>query len=146
MLHVVVFSGIMKLILSMPLLSLLGFASSYVAELCGAMRAIEIAFHHNWSNLWIESDSSIVVSAFSNPTKPVPWQLRNKWKNVMFMVRQLNCILTHIYREGNQVADSLANHGLTSSSLVFWNDPPLFISDSFNRNKLGIPCFRLCAS
>ncbi|KAK2361883.1 hypothetical protein QL285_086990 [Trifolium repens] len=124
----------------------LGFASSYVAELCGAMRAIEIAFQQIWFNLWIESDSSVVVSAFSNPSKPVAWQFRNRWKNVMFMVRQMNCIVTHIYRESNQVADSLANHGLTSSSLVFWNDPPLFISDSFNRNKHGIPCFRLCST
>ncbi|KAK2424264.1 hypothetical protein QL285_034644 [Trifolium repens] len=124
----------------------LGFASSYVAELCGAMRAIEIAFQQNWFNLWIESDSSVVVAAFSNPAKPVAWQFRNRWKNIMFMVRQMNCIVTHIYRDGNQVADSLANHGLTSSSLVFWNDPPLFISDSFNRNKQGLPCFRLCSS
>jgi hypothetical protein len=64
----------------------------------------------------------------------------------MFMFRQMNCVVTHIYREGNQVADSLANHGLNINSLAFWQDSPLFISDCVNRNKLGVPSFRLCTT
>jgi ribonuclease HI len=124
----------------------LGISSSFVAELCGAMRAIEIAYNKNWRYLWIESDLSSVVSAFRNPDNLVVWWLRNRWKNVLFMVSQMNCIITRIYREGNQVADQLANYGLSLSSFVFWNDPPLFIHDSFEKNKLGIPSFRLCSS
>jgi ribonuclease HI len=49
----------------------LGVTTAYVAEMCGAMRAIEIAFQNNWTHLWIESDSSYVVSAFKNPEKQV---------------------------------------------------------------------------
>jgi ribonuclease HI len=124
----------------------LGISSSFVAEICGAMRAIEIAYQKHWQHLWLESDSSLVVAAFKNPDKPVAWQLSNRWRNVMFMFRQMNCVVTHIYREGNQVADSLANHGLTINSLAFWQDTPLFISDSVNRNKLGVPSFRLCST
>jgi hypothetical protein len=56
----------------------------------------------------------------------------------------MNCVITHIYREGNQAADSLANHGLSIVSIAFWNETPLFITDLVNRNKLGIPSFRLC--
>ncbi|CAJ2670958.1 unnamed protein product [Trifolium pratense] len=89
----------------------LGVASSVFAELCGAMRAIEIAYQKNWRSLWLESDSTIVVSTFNNPSKPVSWALRNRWKNVLFMISQMNCIVTHIFREGNQVADLMANHG-----------------------------------
>jgi hypothetical protein len=33
-----------------------GFASSYQAELCGALRAIEVAHQMNRPNLWIESE------------------------------------------------------------------------------------------
>ncbi|CAJ2672049.1 unnamed protein product [Trifolium pratense] len=80
----------------------LGVASSVFAELCGAMRAIEIAYQKNWRSLWLESDSTIVVSTFNNPSKPVSWALRNRWKNVLFMISQMNCIVTHIFREGNQ--------------------------------------------
>jgi hypothetical protein len=41
----------------------LGNISPFLAELCGAMRAIEIAYQLNWKNLWLETDSSLVVSA-----------------------------------------------------------------------------------
>jgi ribonuclease HI len=124
----------------------LGMSSSYVVEICGAMRAIEIAYQKQWMHLWLETDSSLVVNAFKNPDKPVAWQIRNRWKNVLFMFRQMNCVVTHIYREGNQVADSLANHGLAINSLVFWQDTPLFIADYVNRNKLGLPSFRFCST
>jgi ribonuclease HI len=85
----------------------LGINASYVAELCGAMRAIEIAYQNNWSQIWIETDSSLVVSTFNQPSNPVAWQLRNRWKNAMFMMSEMHCVITHIYREGNQIADLL---------------------------------------
>jgi hypothetical protein len=44
----------------------LGVASAYIAEMCGAMRAIETAYHNQWNNLWLESDSTTVVEAFNN--------------------------------------------------------------------------------
>ncbi|PNY01473.1 ribonuclease H [Trifolium pratense] len=91
----------------------LGVASAYFSELCGARSAIEIAYSKNWLNIWLETDSSLVVSAFKNPTKSVACSLRNRWNNVLFMITQMNCIVTHIYREGNQVADLIANHGLS---------------------------------
>jgi ribonuclease HI len=97
----------------------LSIATSFVAELSGAMRAVEIAFQNDWKQLWIESDSALVVSAFNNPSRPVAWHLRNRWNNVLVLLRQMNCVITHIYREGNQVADMLANHGLNLSSMVF---------------------------
>jgi ribonuclease HI len=124
----------------------LGITSSFVAEISGAMRAIEIAFHKKWTHLWIESDSSSVVAAFKNPDKQVAYGLRNRWKNALAMVGQMNCVITHIYREGNQVADLFANFGLSIPDLVFWTEIPLFIKEPFEKNKLGIPSFRLCSS
>jgi hypothetical protein len=62
------------------------------------------------------------------------------------MASQMNVNVTHIYREGNQVADLLANNGLLIPSMVFWSDPPLFVRDCFVRNKQGIPSFRICLS
>jgi hypothetical protein len=114
--------------------------------MCGAMKVVEIAFEKNWLNLWLELDSSLVVATFENPAKPVAWLLRNRWKNVMFMLSQMNCIVTHIFREGNSVADLLANYGLTSSVFTSWSSAPLFISVGLSKNKLGSPSFRLCSS
>jgi ribonuclease HI len=124
----------------------LGVTNAYVAELCGVMRAIEIAFQNHWNNLWIESDSLSVVSAFNHPEKQVAWSLSNRWRNSIYMVKQMNVIVTHIFREGNQVADRLANHGLSITSIVFWSELPLFVQDCFVVNKQGTPTFRICTS
>jgi hypothetical protein len=51
------------------------------------------------------------------------------------MAKQMNVIVTHIFREGNQVADLLANHGLSIPSIVFWSEMPLFVRDCFVINK-----------
>jgi hypothetical protein len=53
------------------------FHSSFIAELCGVMRAIELSNAHNWLNLWIETDSSLAVLALI-PNSIVPWVVRNR--------------------------------------------------------------------
>jgi ribonuclease HI len=121
----------------------LGIATSYFAELCGAMRAVELAHQRNWLNLWIETDSTLVVLAFKNfANKLVTWSLRNRWNNTQFLLRQMNCIVTHTYREGNQVADILANQGLSLTYLCIWSDIHVFIREYCMRNKLGLSSFR----
>jgi ribonuclease HI len=120
----------------------IGHASSYLAELCGAMKAVEIAHARNWTNIWIETDSALVVTTFNNPSKPVPWSLRNRWRNVLVMIQSLNFIVSHICREGNKVADLFANQGLALPSCIYWNGPPLFVLDDMHKNKLGLPNVR----
>lgn len=66
------------------------------------MRAIEIASENHWLNLWLEIYSMIIVQIFKN-SNLVPWQLRNKWNNVKLILSSMNCIVIHIFREGNQV-------------------------------------------
>jgi ribonuclease HI len=124
----------------------LGIATSFYAELSGAMRAIEVAFQHGWHNLWLETDSSLVVAAFSNPNNLITWRLRSRWRNVLTRIRQMNFMITHIFREGNHAADLLANHGLNINSIIFWHHTPSFLCNCINNNKLGIPSFRYCTS
>jgi hypothetical protein len=61
----------------------------------------------NWYNLWIETNSSFVVNAFQNARNDVAWNLRNRWRNALVMFKQLNGMVSHIFREGNQVLISL---------------------------------------
>jgi ribonuclease HI len=117
------------------------FQSSLIVELCGVMRAIEMAFEHNWLNLWIETDSSIAVLAFKS-ISIVPWAIRNRWLNCLLLTVNMNVIITHIYREGNDIADSLANIGIGLDNVCFFNEPPSCIVDSLYRNQLGLPSFR----
>jgi ribonuclease HI len=119
----------------------LGSCSSLIAELSGVMRAIELSVFHNWPNLWIETDSSLAVLAFKSPTL-IPWTIRNRWINCQKLISSMNLLVSHIYREGNVSADSLANMGLNLTDFFFSNSPPSCIVNSITRDKLGMPSFR----
>lgn len=74
----------------------------------------------------------------------VPWGLRNRWENCLQITYNMQFCASHIYREGNNCADKLANFGLSLCSLdLFWFDSlPDFVREDFNRNRLGLPNFR----
>jgi len=97
----------------------IGGGTAYHAEISGVLRAIEIANQRNWMNLWIETDSALVVMALKNVTL-IPSNLRNRWNNCRLMLNDMNFIVSHIYREGNHCADRLAALGLTIPNLTIW--------------------------
>jgi ribonuclease HI len=119
----------------------IGPGDALQAELCGAMRAIEIAYQKNWINFWLETDSKLVVMAFSNDAI-VPWNLSNRWFNCKKLISSMNFVVSHVYREGNQCADSLSNIGLSLHGLFVWETVPPFISSQVGKEKLGMPSFR----
>ena len=95
----------------------LGYGSSLIVELSGAMHAIEITSRKNWRNLWLETDSMLVVAAFQSITT-VSWPLKNRWKNCINLTMNMNFGVSHIYREGNGCTGRLANIELTVTSLI----------------------------
>ncbi|CAJ2657526.1 unnamed protein product [Trifolium pratense] len=99
--------------------SSIGISSSLHDELIGAMTAVEIAHSKGWINLWIETDSMLVVLAFKS-SKVVRWTLRNRWDNCLYLLSSMSLLVTHIYREGNHCADKLANLGLSLHSKAWW--------------------------
>ncbi|CAJ2671835.1 unnamed protein product [Trifolium pratense] len=110
-------------------------ASAFSAELCGFMTAIEIADARGRRNMWIESDSMLVVNAYKS-SNLVPWSLSNRWFNCIKLAGHMNIIVSHIFREGNHCADRLANVGLNLDRLTLWNDILFVIKDSFESNRL----------
>jgi ribonuclease HI len=121
----------------------IGVSTSLKAELIGAMIAIETATNKGWSNMWLESDSMLVVLAFSS-ARIVPWSLRNRWDNCLLLISNMNFYVSHIYREGNHCADKLANLGLSLPTFTWWDHIPHVLLDDFGRNRLGMPYFRFC--
>jgi len=65
----------------------------------------------------------MVVQAFRNDDL-VPWQLKNEWLNCTALVRHMNFVVGHIFREDNACADMLASIASSfvggSLSLIFW--------------------------
>ena len=81
--------------------------------------------------------SQLVIQAFKSKSI-VTWDLKNRWDNCIGIIRGLNFCTSHVYREGNVCADSMANFGLSLSSFdLFWFD---IIPDI--RNRLGMANFR----
>jgi len=65
-------------------------------------------------------------------TQPMYTPIRNRWINCLESIRNMNFLVSHIYREGNSCAHGLTNLGLALSSLVWF--PPDYV-----RNRLGLP-------
>ncbi|WJX52536.1 hypothetical protein P8452_38639 [Trifolium repens] len=121
----------------------IGINTSLNAELAAAMLSIEIASSKGWSHLWLESDSMLVVQAFSF-AKIVPWALRNRWDNCLLKISNMNFYVSHIYREGNHCADKMANLGLSLPVFSWWNQVPSVLLDDFGKNRFGMPYYRFC--
>ena len=133
--NIIVNHAIKKFIIIFHIYHLLPTLTNYVVT------AIEIANQRRWRNLWIETDSALVVMAFKNATL-IPCNLRNRWYNCKLLLNAMNFIVSHIYREGNQCADRLAALGLTIQNLTIWSDVPLDIREFYVKNRLGMPNFR----
>lgn len=54
----------------------------------------------------------------------VPWRLRILWANCLYLTRQIHFYVSHIYREGNSLADKLANFGASTSGSIWWLSLP----------------------
>jgi hypothetical protein len=51
------------------------------------------------------------------------------------MLRELNCIVFHTFKEENEMADMLANHGLSLNAFCFWHDTPSSLRAFCVKNK-----------
>jgi hypothetical protein len=98
----------------------LGEGNALFIELNVAMSAIELAASKGYWNVWLETDSKLILQAFQSYTM-VPWNLRNRWYNCLLVTHNMRFMVSHVYREGNVCADGLDNFGLTLVSLdLFW--------------------------
>ncbi|KAL6182579.1 hypothetical protein ACLB2K_043998 [Fragaria x ananassa] len=82
--------------------------SSISAEIMAVIKAIELAWVRDWKHIWLEVDSSLVLDYIRRPSL-VPWPLRVRWLNCLYRISKMNFKATHIFREGNRIADALTN-------------------------------------
>ena len=97
-----------------------------------------------WQNLWLESDSSSVISCFTFGSFSPPWSLQTRWNNCILRLQNMVFHCSHTFREGNVVADKLANLGLLSSSLVWHSAHPIDDSSSSALRFLGHDNLQVC--
>ena len=109
------------------------FASSvlilheYEAELAELIKALELAQSNYWSSLWIEADSVYLVELVRNRSRYVPWRFSAAWTRSLEFLKSIIFHVSHVYREGNQLADWLASHGSCLNSFTCGLAPRPFV-------------------
>ncbi|KAF5205078.1 hypothetical protein FRX31_005334 [Thalictrum thalictroides] len=104
----------------------IGTTSSTIAELMALHRGLELVLENGWDNVWIEGDPKTLLEIILNSKRVRSEEVHRLVRNINLIIPELNnCHLSHIYREGNRVADMLARMGHDSKYPRVWqNDPP----------------------
>lgn len=121
----------------------LGTQTSLYAEIMGFILAIELAKVRNWFPLWVETDSTTLMQKVSSISMDVPWKLRVRWRKCLEIVRVAEFKISHIFREGNRVADKMAAIGLGLSGFKWWVNVPNEAFSAYRRNINNVTEFRI---
>ncbi|KAL2470317.1 Heat shock 70 kDa protein 17-like [Abeliophyllum distichum] len=82
---------------------------SLEAELRAILDGIILAQRLGLSVLWVESDSTLAIHCITKGGGP--WHIQATIRHIRHLLTLDRDTITHIYREGNQVADLLASEG-----------------------------------
>lgn len=109
-------------------------SSAIETELLAVIEAINVAWAKGWLKLWLETDSTLVLHYFHSPNL-VPWRFKIPWANCISITKQLSFYVSHIFREGNTVADTLANYGAFHFGSHWWDALPPFLAHSYGHDR-----------
>lgn len=84
-----------------------------------------------------------------NKVWKVPWKIAEAYDELQFFLRDLEVITQHIFREGNKLADYMANLAVESSDKQIFNSfqqVPTMGKKIINADKALIPSLRFKSS
>ena len=91
--------------------------SNNVAELEALEKGLQLCRKLGLPRVFIEGDSQIILNAIRQKKTP-NWVLNSKLQEVLLIMSNFEDIfISHIYREGNSLADELANKGADGESI-----------------------------
>ncbi|KAK1305448.1 hypothetical protein QJS10_CPB11g02393 [Acorus calamus] len=130
---------------------LLGFAcntkrnTNMFAEFFALYRGLMIwldTHPHFTGPLWIESDSLVVVNTILEKASATP-RIKHLVEIIHSHLRTLSLWhISHVFREGNRVADKLANLAIVEPTEAIWNSPPASIVPFLNDDANEVPQHR----
>lgn len=86
----------------------LGETTSVEAEVVAIQQAILVCQEFNYLGVQIETDSLLLTKMINRQWR-VPWTLMDLIDEIKFKMNAVHGSIKHVFREGNQVADALAN-------------------------------------
>ncbi|KAL6551326.1 hypothetical protein OROMI_021814 [Orobanche minor] len=94
----------------------LGVRTNNFAELYAIWRGLEFCIDNHFDKVWVEVDSKIALSLIEHATT-THWQLQSIISKIRDFRGSIEIRFSHIFREGNAVADWLANLGCDRKDL-----------------------------
>ncbi|PON58619.1 Ribonuclease H-like domain containing protein [Parasponia andersonii] len=110
---------------------------AFEAKLAGAIHAISYAWAFGWKHLWFKSDSSYLITLLREHSLFVPWSWKPSWLHCIDRISKMNFYVSHIYWEGNPVADILASRVTNIQAPTWWHNTPSFIHKAFSKDYSG---------
>ncbi|MQM13465.1 hypothetical protein Taro_046390 [Colocasia esculenta] len=92
-----------------------GPGNSMIAEIRALSDGLRLAENLGIQISMVHSDSLALVNSFKSGKCP-SWQAYRWWRVAEVLIHRNKFLLNHVYRETNQVADSLANYGVSSKN------------------------------
>ena len=119
-----------------------GIGTAFLAEISALIQGIEYAHQRGWHMLWIEVDSMAVLQCLQSPSYLPPWRVATRWDNCKQLLNSMRFYCSHIYREGNAVADRLASMGLDHEIPLWWDAAPPQTVALVGRDISSLPTYR----
>ncbi|KAF2289565.1 hypothetical protein GH714_037168 [Hevea brasiliensis] len=119
----------------------IGETSVLAAELIGISFGLQLAWLNGFRRVIVESDCLKAVKLINNEEDIFFHPLAALIQDCRRLMKMnWHCCLSHVYREQNFCADSLAkqSHGLQIQELVVWDSPPWKVLRFLNDDKFGV--------
>lgn len=125
----------------------LGISTNMDAEITAIWKALRYCQQHCFQQVILEADS-LVLKNILNGIWKIPWELIEKMENIMSITQSIDIIIEHIFREGNQLADCIANKAIQQMNMQQYRDfkqLPSMARKILNLDKHQVPSLRIRA-
>ncbi|KAL0297130.1 UNVERIFIED_CONTAM: hypothetical protein Sradi_6765100 [Sesamum radiatum] len=93
----------------------LGLATNTFAEISAVAKGLEIAHNMGLNDIWVEMDSKVGLLLILKKNTG-HWKIQHLLAKICYLCSLLRVSFSHIFREGNTVADYFANKAVGDQS------------------------------
>lgn len=98
----------------------IGYVDQSLCGCGGCVHKFKYAINKGYSKLWVEGDSMNIINYLCG-THPPSWNVDHLIKDTIIMLQSCDeTWVSHVYREGNSLADFFANEAVTLNEFRSW--------------------------
>ncbi|KAH0715131.1 hypothetical protein KY284_008036 [Solanum tuberosum] len=123
----------------------IGIVTNMEAETIVILSALRECLRRRLWNAIIETDS-LSLKKIVLKTWRIPWEIIERVEEIRELLQKTRATITHVFREGNCLADALANVAIESQTdheYQAWQELPLVLRKILNSNKAQIPNYKI---